>query len=86
MNPGAGGLRHGVGGGAADEGQEGFQIGRRGAFGYGGLKARDLLVEVEHLGQDGRLLCEFLRTFHPPLPRHLPVDDIAEAVSPTIGV
>ena len=68
---GVGGLRHGVGSGAADQRQQRFQIGGRGTFGYGGLKARDLLIEIQQLGQDGRLLREFLRTFDPPLPGHL---------------
>jgi hypothetical protein len=44
---GAGGLRHEVGSGAANEREECFEVGGRGAFGYGGLKARDLLIEVQ---------------------------------------
>ena len=52
---------------------ERFEVGGRGAFGYGGLKARDLLVEIQQLGKDGRFLREFLRTFDSSLPGHLPV-------------
>ena len=70
---GNGRLHHGVWSGPADQRQQRLQVGGGGAFHHGGLKARDLLIEVQQLGQNGRHLREFLRTFDPPLPGHLQV-------------
>ncbi len=67
------GLRHGVWRGAADEREEGSEIGGRGAFGDGGLEVRDLAVEVEEFGEHGGFLREFGSAFDAALPGHLPV-------------